>query len=135
MAAKRVLIVEDDPDARSLFRNALSAAGFDVEDVGDGLAALRRLDEYPPDLIVLDLGLPIVNGYEVREEIRAQAATRDLPIVVVTGSAIHDPDVFDQACVVLLKPILPERIVAVVTECLHAYDHRAAVDPSSLDAR
>lgn len=134
MAAKRVLIVEDDPDARSLFRNALSAAGFDVEDVGDGLAALRRLDEYPPDLIVLDLGLPIVNGYEVREEIRAHAATRDLPIVVVTGSAIHDPDVFDQACVVLLKPILPERIVAVVTECLHACDHRAEIDRSSLDA-
>lgn len=125
MAARRVLIVEDDPDARALFRNALSAAGFDVEDVGDGLAALRRLDEYPPNLIVLDLLLPIVSGYEVREEIRAQAATRNLPIVVVTGSAIHDPNMFDNACVVLLKPVLPEQLVSVINDCLNAYEQRA----------
>ena len=120
MAARRqtILIVEDDEDLRRLFRTALSLAGYDVMEAGDGLEALQRIDSTPPDLIVLDLVLPRMSGLVVREEIAAQAITRDIPIVVITGSAV-DAAGMNVACF-LRKPVEPERMVETVRSCLTA---------------
>jgi CheY-like chemotaxis protein len=120
MAARRqtILIVEDDEDLRRLFRTALSLAGYDVMEAGDGLEALQRIDSTPPDLIVLDLVLPRLSGLVVREEIAAQAITRDIPIVVITGSAV-DAAVMDVECF-LRKPVEPDRMVEAVRSCLAA---------------
>jgi CheY-like chemotaxis protein len=112
-----VLIVEDDVDLRRMFRTALALDGFSIREAGDGLDALRILDaDRPPDLVLLDLGLPLVSGYVVRQEIAAHAHTRNIPIVVVTGSAA-DHDRLDVACV-LQKPVSPDRLVNTVRSCL-----------------
>jgi CheY-like chemotaxis protein len=118
MCARRqtILIVEDDEDLRRLFRTALSLAGYDVVEAGDGLEALQRIDSAPPDLIILDLVLPRMSGLIVREEIAAQAVTRDIPIVVITGAAV-DAAGMDVACF-LRKPVEPERVVEAVRTCL-----------------
>jgi CheY-like chemotaxis protein len=118
MSARRqtILIVEDDEDLRRLFRTALALAGYDVLEAGDGLEALQRIDHSPPDLVILDLVLPRMSGMVVREEIAAQAMTRDIPIVVITGSAAHAGDL-NVACF-LRKPVDPDQLVDAVQNCL-----------------
>jgi two-component system cell cycle response regulator DivK len=116
MPSGTILIVEDDVDLRRMFRTALTLDGFRTIESGDGLNALHILDSDPPDLVVLDLGLPLVSGQVVRQEIAAQAHTRHIRVVVVTGSAgAHDD--MDVACV-LRKPVTPEELVRVVRTCL-----------------
>jgi DNA-binding response OmpR family regulator len=112
----RILIVEDDEQLRQLYRTTLSLAGFDVRQAGDGLQALREIDRDPPDLIVLDLGLPNVSGFGVQQEIAAHAHTRDIPVVVVTGSTL-DLKNLDVPCV-LRKPVAPDDLVAAVRRCV-----------------
>jgi twitching motility two-component system response regulator PilH len=113
---RSVLIVEDDSDARRLFRVALSLAGFAVREAGDGLDALRSLDADPPDLVVLDLGLPLVTGQTVQAELAARAHTRHIPIVVVTGSPESLGDA--QVACLLRKPVSPDDLVETVQKCL-----------------
>lgn len=113
---RTILVVEDDEDLRRLFRTALVLAGYDVVEAGDGLEALLRIDQAPPDLVVLDIVLPRLSGIAVQQEIAAQAVTRDIPVVVITGSAM-EADNLDVACF-LRKPVSPEQIVDVVRRCL-----------------
>ena len=113
-----VLIVDDDADLRRVWKLALNLDAFDVEEAGDGLEALRRIEERIPDLVVLDLGLPTLNGLSVQQEIAAHAATRNIPVVIVTGST-EDLSRIDVPCV-LRKPVSPEELVQVVRNCLHA---------------
>jgi CheY-like chemotaxis protein len=113
-----ILVVEDDEDLRRLFRTALVLAGYDVVEAGDGLEALLRIDQAPPDLVVLDIVLPRLSGIAVQQEIAAQAVTRQIPIVVITGSAM-EPSEMEVACF-LRKPVSPEQLVEVVGKCLHS---------------
>jgi len=113
---QRILIVEDDADLRRMFRQTLTVHGFDVEDTGDGADALRRIEQRPPDLVVLELALPTLSGLAVREEMAAHPQTRHIPIVVVTGMTnlyhLHLP------CV-LHKPVSPESLLRAIRQCLN----------------
>ena len=113
---RRILIVEDDEDLRSLFRISLTLAGYDVEEAGDGLEALRRIDSSPPDLVVLDLMLPFVGGAVVHQEIASHVFTRDIPVVIITGSGKDLSDL--QVACVLRKPVMPQELVRTVASCL-----------------
>lgn len=113
---KTVLIVEDDDDLRRMFRTALMIEGFTVEEASDGAAALYRIHHEPPDIIVLDLSLPTVSGLIVHQELAAHAHTRQIPVVVVTGSTMG-LDQLDVPCV-LRKPVQPEKLVTTIRECL-----------------
>jgi two-component system response regulator RpaA len=115
---KRVLVVEDDAALRRLFRTVLALAGFDVEDAADGVEALRLIEARPPDLVVLDLVLQVLDGVSVQQELAARALTRHIPIVVVTGSTI-DVDAFNVACV-LRKPVLADDLIKTVKQCLRS---------------
>jgi DNA-binding response OmpR family regulator len=113
-----VLIVEDDTDLRRMFRTALALAGYQTLEAADGLDALRILDSNPPEAVVLDLGLPLLSGVAVRQEIAAHAHTRHVPVIVVTGQpGTHEA--LDAACV-LRKPVSPDRLVHVVNTCIAA---------------
>ena len=111
-----ILIVEDDADLRRMFRTALALAGFDVVEAGNGLDALRVLDSNPPHAVVLDLGLPLMSGEVVRQEIAAHAHTRHVPVIVVTGQP-GGHETLEAACV-LRKPVSPARLVHVVRSCI-----------------
>lgn len=111
-----VLVVEDDPALRRMYRTALTLAGFDVIEADDGLAALHQLDYRPPDVVVLDLMLPTMSGLVVQQEIAAHAHTRRIPIVIVTGSDLS-LDHLDVPCV-LRKPVSPESLVDAVRSCM-----------------
>jgi DNA-binding response OmpR family regulator len=114
--ARTVLIVEDDPGLRRLYRVALSVEGFAVVTAEDGLGALRLIDAGRPDAVVLDLGLPRLDGRDVARELTANAATQHIPIVVVTGETadLNDAD-FD--CV-LRKPVTSDQLIDAIWKCL-----------------
>ena len=116
MQRRTVLIVEDDAQLRGMLRQALMFAGFLVEEASDGWNALRRIDERPPDLVVLDLDLPIVHGLTVQQQITAHARTRSIPIIIVTGSS-ESLDQVNVACI-LRKPVSTEQVIEVVEQCL-----------------
>ena len=111
-----ILIVEDDIAARRMFRTALSLAGYRVIEAGDGLDALRVLDTQLPDLVVLDIGLPLISGVVVRQELAAHAHTRNIPVVIVTGSTGPHEELH-VACL-LRKPVAPDELVATVRSCI-----------------
>ena len=83
--AGRVLVVEDEPDIRELVQMTLSAAGYEVVAVADGAAALEAARELAPDLVVLDLGLPGMEGSEVLGRLRIDRATREVAVLVLTA--------------------------------------------------
>jgi DNA-binding response OmpR family regulator len=111
-----VLIVEDDPELRTLYRIALSLAGYAVAAVGDGVEALQRIDADPPDVVVLDMGLPRLPGSDVWQEIESHAETSTIPVVVVTGDA-SGLNTEDFACV-LQKPVDLDALIWAVERCL-----------------
>ena len=113
---RRILIVDDDEDLRSLFRISLTLAGYEVQEAGDGLEALRQIDYSPPDLVVLDLMLPFLGGAAVQQEIATQVLTRDIPVVIITGSP-QDLSGLHVACV-LRKPITPDELLRTIESCL-----------------
>jgi DNA-binding response OmpR family regulator len=107
-----------------MFRWILATSGFDVREAGDGYEALVLLEQHPPDLVVLDLGLPRVDGLSVQAEIAAQVLTRDIPVVIVTAAHL-DLTHLDVACV-LRKPVDADELLATVQRCLVSRSSAAA---------
>ena len=116
MSETVVLLVEDDHDLRTLYRNTLKIAGFIVREAADGLTALQRIEEAAPTAVILDLMLPRITGYGVLHDLAAQAHTRKIPVIVVTGTedVVEHPSV---TCV-LRKPVTPEELVRRVRRCI-----------------
>ena len=85
--SKRVLVVDDEPDAVELVAFNLKNAGFDVITAEDGEVALTKARTFSPDLIVLDVMLPAVDGLEVCKILRRDPATAELPIIMLTAKA------------------------------------------------
>ena len=111
------MIVEVDRSLRELYRSALRQAGYEVGAVEDGTDAVWRIDEWTPDVIVLDLTLPRLAGRDLRHELRSRPDTRDVPIVVVTGTDSSDLDPNDFAAI-LCKPIKVEVMVNAVDDAI-----------------
>ena len=117
---KRILLVEDDVNLAELYRGVLRWSGFDAAHVIDGVTALRVLEEDVPDLIVVDMNLPVLNGDQLLREIAAHPDLRQIPAIVVTGTDIR-PDVpVEQARQILRKPCSPNRLVSVVEHYVRA---------------
>ena len=114
---KTILIVEDEPDLRRIFATALMLAGFHVEQASDGVSALQIIENQPPDLVVLDVGLPTLDGLSVRDEIWAHGETRHLPVVIVTGLSTDIGSRIRGDCV-LRKPVTDQQLVRTVRLCL-----------------
>jgi DNA-binding response OmpR family regulator len=111
-----ILVVEDDPDLRALYRTTLRSAGYAVFAVDDGIDALEYVEQTVPSAVVLDLGLPRLDGRDVQRELAAQRHTQRIPIIVVTGQT-ENINEDDFACV-LHKPIDPDALVSAVHNCL-----------------
>ena len=83
--SSRVLVVDDDPEIVDAVGEALQDDGYLVETATDGATALKRVLEAPPDLIVLDVRMPNLNGWEFCEIVRRQSHTRDVPVLFLTA--------------------------------------------------
>ena len=82
-----VLLVEDQSDLRRLYAKQLALSGFDVIEAGDGAAALARSTEQTPDVVLMDLSLPGIDGWEATRRLKADERTAHIPVVALTA---HD---------------------------------------------
>src|SRR5438309_1634869 len=117
----RILIVEDDPDIAHLVVRYLEKAGFTTEHVASGREALQTAIAHPPDLLVLDLMLPHVDGLEICRRLRAAEATAGVPIIILTARAEESEKIAGLeigADDYLAKPFSPNELVARVRALL-----------------
>jgi type II secretory ATPase GspE/PulE/Tfp pilus assembly ATPase PilB-like protein/ActR/RegA family two-component response regulator len=91
--AKRILLVEDEESLRRVMKDLLEREGFVVFEAGDGVFALDEVDRLAPDLVVLDLNLPRLDGYGVLSHLRARPATQKLPVIVLTAKGDEESEV------------------------------------------
>jgi len=118
---KRILIVEDDPAVMKIFSTVLTHNGYEVTTATNALPALFRVTQHPPDLILADLKMPAMDGLEMIGQFKAHVDTRDIPIVVVTGSASEETRAaaFKAGCAGFLsKPVNPVDLLAQVAGLL-----------------
>lgn len=130
----RILIVDDEPNVRLVFRTALEACGYVVAEADDGSAALERLAAAPADLVLLDLQMPRVGGMEVLKRLRESG--NDVPVVIVTAHG-SIPDAVAAmklgAIDFLTKPLSPESLRQVVREVIERHSGRNADPPLDRD--
>ena len=111
----RILVIEDDPDIQNLIQFNLSAEGFDVETASDGQSGLDRAKKIKPDLVVLDLMLPLLNGIEVCKGLRNNEETRSTPVIMLTAKGEESDVVFGLgvgADDYMIKPFSMKELVA-----------------------
>ena len=116
------MLVEDDLDGRRLYAEWLEQAGFTVEQAHNGRQALERALELRPDVVVSDLNIPGIDGYELTRRLRQDARTMRIPVLAITGYAAFaaDPGRAQRAgCdVVLEKPCSPEDLEAAIRQLI-----------------
>lgn len=112
--APLVLVVEDDADAREMYEVLLGGSGFRVACADNGVKALDQARAARPDLIVMDLSLPALDGVEASRRLKADPATRHIPIVALTGNPVDEPERRAIFATTLLKPCLPDVLVAAI---------------------
>jgi len=117
----KVTIIEDDPDIAGLVEHYLAAEGFKTTHAKDGVEGLKRVKAAPPDLVILDLMLPGLDGLDVCKALRAAPATSSLPILMLTAKGEESDKVIGLelgADDYLTKPFSPKELVARVKSLL-----------------
>jgi CheY-like chemotaxis protein len=117
----RILLVDDYPDALEIWGLYLQSLGYEVETADDGLKAVEQAHAHHPDIIVLDLELPGITGFEAAQRLRAASDTAEIPLIAATGYS-HVTQLnrarqsgFDS---IMVKPVEPAALVAEVERCL-----------------
>ena len=117
----RVLIVDDYPDAREMYSEYLQYSGFDVVEAQNGQEALQRAVDEQPDIILMDLSLPVMDGWEATRRLKADKRTASIPVVALTGHAlagISDGAKKAGCDAFVTKPCLPEDLVKEIRKVL-----------------
>ena len=116
-----ILIVEDQEDNRQILRDLLGNAGYALSEAENGEQALAAVAARRPDLILMDIQLPVMDGYEATRRIKADPATRSIPVIVVTSYALSGDDTRARAAgcdAYVSKPYSPRQLLAKIREYL-----------------
>ena len=119
--SKRILVVEDQEDNLQILRDLLTSAGFEVIEAKDGEEGVGAAVAECPDLILMDIQLPLLDGYEATRRIKADPALRAIPIIVVTSYALSGDEVEARAAgcdAYVPKPYSPRQLLAKIREYL-----------------
>ena len=118
---RRILVVEDQEDNRRIIRDLLTSAGYEMIEALDGEAGVRLAESERPDLILMDIQLPVLDGHEATRRIKQNPELRHIPIIVVTSYALSGDDVkaFEAGCdAYVTKPFNPRQLLAKIQEHL-----------------
>jgi CheY-like chemotaxis protein len=116
-----VLLVDDFPDAREMYSEYLRFSGFEVVEAANGMEALEWAASVAPDIILMDLSLPVMDGWEATRRLKADARTSGIPVVALTGLAhagISDGARRAGCDAFVTKPCLPEDLVKEIRKVL-----------------
>ena len=119
----RVLLVDDYPDAREMYSEYLQFSGFDVVEATNGIEALKHAIEAAPDIILMDLSLPVMDGWEATRRLKSDHRTAGIPVVALTGHALAgiSEGARKAGCdAFVTKPCLPEDLVKEIRKVLDA---------------
>jgi CheY-like chemotaxis protein len=118
---RKVLIVDDFEDNRAMYAEFLRYSGFDVIEASNGAEAIERATAASPDVVVMDLSLPVLDGWEATRRLKADARTRHIPVIALTGHALegHSQGAREAGCDwFLAKPCLPETLLNTLNDLL-----------------
>ena len=121
MAKNKILIVDDEPDVLSFLERILRAEDFEVFSAYDGIGALDMVSTEQPDIILLDIMMPMMSGYEVCEQVKSNPQTKHIPVICI--SSAHTPDARSHSMRVgavdlITKPFLPAELLAQIRRYL-----------------
>jgi two-component system, cell cycle response regulator DivK len=118
---KRILVIEDTEDNRQIVRDLLESAGYELIEALDGLDGVAAAEREHPDLILMDIQLPGIDGYEATRRIRAVPALAAVPIIAVTSYALSGDEAKTRAAGCdgyVAKPFSPRQLLAKIREFL-----------------
>jgi two-component system, cell cycle response regulator DivK len=121
--SKRILLIEDQEDNRRIVRDLLTSVGFDLIEAVTGEDGVALADKHRPDLILMDVLLPGLNGYDATRLIKAKPELRQIPIIAVTSYALSGDDIKarEAGCdAYISKPFSPRELLAKIREFLPA---------------
>ena len=121
MAKKKILVVEDEESLLKLQSILLTIRGYTVEGAMDGQAALEAVETMNPDLILLDIMLPKIDGFEVCRQVKANEATRHIPVIMVTAKKSRQDRVMGEqagADVYITKPYKASMVIETIERLL-----------------
>jgi len=119
--SKRILVVEDQEDNRRILRDLLGNAGYELVEVGTGEEAVAAVGAQRPDLILMDIQLPVMDGYEATRRIKSNPDMETVPIIAVTSYALAGDEAKARAAgcnAYVSKPFSPRALLAKVREYL-----------------
>ena len=119
--SKRILVVEDQADNRRILRDMLGNAGYELIEAESGEEALIAVEAQPPDLILMDIQLPVMDGYEATRRIKSHPGMKEIPIIAVTSYALSGDEGKARAAgcnAYVTKPFSPRALLAKVREFL-----------------
>lgn len=119
--SKTILVVEDQEDNRQILRDLLANVGYEMLEAENGEEALAALAKRRPDLILMDIQLPVMDGYETTRRIKANPDLKDIPVIVVTSYALSGDEskARDAGCdAYVTKPYSPRALLAKIHEFL-----------------
>jgi two-component system cell cycle response regulator DivK len=117
--SKRVLVVEDQEDNRRIVRDLLTSAGFELIEAVTGEEGIQLAEEAIPDLILMDIQMPVLDGYEATRQIKASAKCRHIPIIVITSYALSGDAAKAMAAgadAYVAKPFSPRELLAKIRQ-------------------
>lgn len=122
---KKILVVDDQKHIVRLVQITLEKAGYEVVTAYDGVEALEKVEQEAPDMLVLDVMMPRMDGFEVLKKLQADAKTRDIPVIMLTAKA-QDADIFrgwsSGVSSYLTKPFNPRELLTFVERIFQSLD-------------
>lgn len=118
---KRILIVDDEDDIAFVLAQMIKSKGYEVERVSDGQTALDNINESAPDLIVLDVMMPGLNGYEVCRSLKESSQLKDIPVIMLTAKAQKSDITWGEeagADLYITKPFENQEVIAAIKKLL-----------------
>jgi two-component system cell cycle response regulator DivK len=119
--SKRILVVEDQPDSRQIIRDMLTPTGYEITEAENGEQALAAIAKQRPELILMDIQMPILDGYAATRLIKADPALRSIPIIAVTSYALSGEEKKARAAGCddyVPKPFSPRELLAKIRQYL-----------------
>ena len=130
-----ILVVEDYDDAREMYVEYLTFTGFRVDSATNGLEAIEMTERLLPDLVLMDLALPKLDGWEATRRLKSNPATAHIPVIALTGHALagHAERAREAGCdSFITKPCVPDELVAEISRVLGTTS--PAIAPGSASA-
>ena len=121
MSSKKILVVEDTEDNRQILRDLLGMAGYDMIEAHDGAEGVSQATQHKPDLILMDIQMPVMDGYEATRRIKADPVLKTIPVIAVTSYALSGDEEKARTAGCdgyVAKPFSPRQMLAKVRETI-----------------